>query len=395
MGTPGVDYPLAEGALHGMRVLDLTQVLSGPYCTMLLGDLGADVIKVEQPDVGDPHRRTFGDPNPGHDSPGFWAVNRNKRSVCLDLKSAEGVQTFLALAGDADVIVESWRPGVAARLGVDYETVRSVNPRIVYASISGFGQYGPYSQRPGYDLIAQAMTGIMSVSGDPATGPGKSAIPLGDLSAGLFAALGILAAYSSCQRTGQGQHVETSLFEACLALSVWESVDYFASGVAPRPVGIAHRASAPYQPLRTRNGHVVVAANNDTMWRALCRACGLPDLPQDPAFATNALRVANREQLAEVLESATRTADTEHWVEALLAAGVPVAPIRDYAYVLDEDPHVKARGMVEIVDHPVEGPVRVIAAPLKMSATPPQIRLAPPTLGEHTHAVLAEIQVRS
>lgn len=394
MGASGVGRS-ARGALHGMRVLDLTQVLAGPYCTMLLGDLGADVIKIEQPGGGDPNRYTFGDPHPGHDSPGFWAVNRNKRSICLDLKSAQGTENFFALAREADVVVESWRPGVAARLGVDYDSVRQINPRIVYASISGFGQDGPYSQRPGYDLIAQAMTGIMSVSGDGTNGPGKSAIPLGDLSAGIFAALGIVAAYSHCQRTGQGQRIETSLFDACLALSVWESVDYFSTGATPRPLGVAHRASAPYQPLRTSDGHVVVAANNDTMWRNLCRVVGLPDLAGHPDFASNALRVANRARLIEMLESATSTADTDRWITDLLAAGVPAAPIRDYAYVLEDDPHVKARGMVQVADHPIDGPVRVLGSPLKMTATPPELRLPPPALGEHTADILAELRVRS
>lgn len=399
MSPVGSPWATPTGALHGLRVLDLTQVLAGPFCTMILADLGADVIKIEQPGVGDANRRIFGDPKPGHDSPGFWAVNRNKRSVCLDLKSPHELSRFMDLVRDSDAVVESWRPGVAARLGVGYEDVRAVNRRIVYASISGFGQFGPYSARPGYDLLAQAMTGIMSVSGEPGTSaPGRSAVPIGDLGAGMFAAVGIVAAWSDSQRTGEGQWVETSVFDACLALSVWESVDYWATGRAPTPVGVAHRASAPYQPLRTRDGYVVVAANNEAMWRGLCDVLDRPDLATDEDFATNALRMANRGRLVEILESVTQTADTDRWLGALLAGGVPAGPIHDYKYVLDEDPHVRARGMVQFVDHPIEGPLPVLGSPLKMSKTPPDLRLPPPSLGEHNQAVLAdapEMRVRS
>jgi formyl-CoA transferase len=373
-----------------MRILDLTQVLAGPFCTMILADLGADVIKVEAPGVGDPNRRWFGDPAPGHDSPGFFAVNRNKRSVCLDLKTEPGVAALIELSREVDVVVEAWRPGVATRLGIGYERLAETNPALVYASISGFGQWGPYSERPGYDLIAQAMAGIMSVSGEPDAGPGRSALPIGDLGAGMFCAIGILAAYNHSQRTGQGQRIETSLFEVCVAMSVWESVEYWSTGQIPTPIGSAHRATAPYQPLRTRNGHIAVAANNERIWRDLCATLGTPELAEHEDYASNALRMKNRHQLIEVLETCTSHADTEHWLELLLSAGIPAAPLQNYQQVLDVDEHVRERGMVQVIDHPIDGPIKVLGSPLKMSATPPQIHRAPPMLGQHTAEILNE-----
>jgi crotonobetainyl-CoA:carnitine CoA-transferase CaiB-like acyl-CoA transferase/enoyl-CoA hydratase/carnithine racemase len=380
-----------EGALAGMTVLDLTQVMAGPFCTMILADLGADVVKVENPESGDQTRASFGQAGKGADSRAFLALNRNKRSITLDLKSDEGRATFHELVRSADVVVENWRPGVAAKLGVDHATLAPLNPGLIYASVSGFGQTGPYADRPGYDLIAQAMAGVMSVTGEPGDRPVKSGIPLGDLGAGLFTAVGILAAWASRQRTGEGQHVETSLFEAALAMSVWESTEFWATGEAPGPLGSAHRMSAPYQALATRDGYVTVGANNERLWQRLCRALEVEHLADDPRFATNADRMAHRAELVVELERRLTGEDTGVWVERLLAAGVPAGPIQDYRQVLEEDPHVKARGMVATVEHPVEGAVPVLGSPLHLSRTPAAVRRPPPLLGEHTDDVLAGI----
>jgi formyl-CoA transferase len=390
------DTPTLEprtSALQGIRVLDLTQVMSGPFCTMILADLGADVIKIENPDHGDQTRKSWGYSVIGEDSRAFLSLNRNKRSATIDLKSAEGVDAFLALARTADVVIENFRPGVADRLGVGYPEVRNVNPEIVYASISGFGQTGPYAEYPGYDLIAQAMTGIMSVTGEPGGPPMKSAIPVADLGSGLFCAVGILAALRARDITGEGQYLETSLFESALALSVWESTEFWSTGKSPEPLGSANRMSAPYQALATRDGYVTIGANNEKLWRKLCAVLRAPQLLDDPRFSDNNARMANRTALVDELEQIFRTRPTDEWVTALLAEGVPAGPIRDYGHVLADDPHVKARHMIEHFDHPVEGRTSVLASPLKLSGTPVAIKSPPPLLGQHTDEVFAELAV--
>lgn len=387
----GDDPDATAGALTGMRVLDLTQVMSGPFCTMLLADFGADVIKIENPDAGDQTRKSWGYAVQGEDSRAFLALNRNKRSVCLDLKSEQGREDFYELVRTADVVVENFRPGVTKKLHIDYEVLAEINPQLIYASISGFGQSGPYSSRPGYDLIAQAMSGVMSITGEPGGAPVKSGIPVADLGAGMFCAYGILAAYAGRARIGRGQYVETSLFEAALAMSVWESVEYWATGEAPKALGSANRMSAPYQALRTKDGYVTIGANNDGLWRRLCAALELDDLLNDERFANNNLRMAHRAELAAILEQKFVQRVTDDWVETLLGAGVPAGPIRDYHQVLDEDPHVKARGMIQEVLHPVEGRVKVLGSPIKMSGTPASVRFAAPLLGEHTTEVLGRV----
>ena len=386
--------PASGGALAGMVVLDLTQVMAGPYCTMVLADLGADVIKIENPDGGDQTRRSWGRSGKGEDSRAFMSLNRNKRSAVLDLKSPEGLAAFRELAAHADVVIENWRPGVAARLGVGYEDLAADNPGLIYASISGFGQSGPYADRPGYDLIAQAMAGVMSITGEPDGRPVKSGIPVADLGSGLFMAIGILAAWSAKQRTGLGQRVETSLFESALALAVWESTEYWDTGRVPAKLGSANRMSAPYQALATADGYVTVGANNDRLWRRLCACLGAEHLVEDERFATNTGRMANRAALVAELEERLAGRTTAEWVDALLAAGVPAGPIQDYGQVLSEDPHVAARGMVTSVDHPVEGPLPLLASPLRLSGTPPTVRRPPPLLGEHTDEVLQRTPVR-
>jgi formyl-CoA transferase len=357
---------------------------------MLLADLGADVIKIENPQTGDQTRRSWGYAVHGEDSRAFLALNRNKRSVCLDLKQSEDLASFRRLVESADVVVENFRPGVTKRLGVDYDTLAAINPRLIYASVSGFGQTGPYADRPGYDLIAQAMSGVMSITGTPGGTPVKCGLPVGDLGAGMFCALGIVAAVHARTTTGEGQYVETSLFEAALAMSVWESTEYWATGRVPQPLGSANRMSAPYQALRTKDGYLTLGANNERLWQRLCSALEVPELLTDPRFITNPDRMTNRDELAAALEDRLASAGTDEWVALLLDAGVPAGPIRDYQQVLDEDPHVRARGMVQEVDHPVEGRVRVLGSPVRMSGTPARIRRHPPLLGEHTDEVLGE-----
>jgi crotonobetainyl-CoA:carnitine CoA-transferase CaiB-like acyl-CoA transferase len=375
--------------LAGLRVLDLTQVMAGPFCCQVLGDLGADVIKVEPPGAGDQSRRSMGFRMKGEDTAAFLAVNRNKRSAALNLKDPAQRAAFVRLAGTADVLVENFRPGVTARLGIDYETLAALHPRLVYASISGFGQTGPYAQRPGFDLIAQGVAGLMSVTGEPGGEPVKCGVPVSDLAAGLFCAIGVLAALRAREATGRGQQVDTSLFEGALALSIWETAELWATGRVPEPLGSAHRLTAPYQALRTRDGHITVGGNNERLWERLCDAIGRADLLDDARFAGNDARMRNRGELAAELEAALEERDTGELVEALLAAGVPCGPIHDYADVV-ADRHTLARAMVVELEHPVEGTVRALGMPLKLSDTPGEIRRPAPLLGEHTEEVLRE-----
>jgi crotonobetainyl-CoA:carnitine CoA-transferase CaiB-like acyl-CoA transferase len=375
--------PRRVTALDGVRVIELCQVMAGPFCGQVLGDMGADVIKVEPPGTGDQTRVGMGE----H---AFRAVNRNKRSITLDLKAPEDVETFHRLIATADVLTENFRPGVSARLSADYETLRAINPRLIYASISGFGQTGPYAMRPGFDLIAQGAAGVMSVTGEPGGNPVKAGVPVSDLSAGLFCAIGILSALHSRAATGEGQRIDTSLWEGALALSIWETAELWKTGVAPQPLGSAHRLTAPYQALRTKDGHITVGGNNQKLWLRLCAVLGREDLPRDPRFATNADRMANRPELVTELEAAMTRETTEHWVDALLEAGVPAGPILDYAQVVD-DPHTHARDMVVEMEHPEAGTVRGLGIPMKLSATPGTIRRPAPLLGQHTDEILAEL----
>ena len=380
-------------ALEGVRVVDFSQVMAGPFCTMLLGDLGADVIKVEPP-AGDLSRSMGGERLRlrGNDHAPFLALNRNKRSIALDLSNTDDRAICLALLQTADVIVENFRPGVMRNLGIDYDAIAATNPRVVYASISGFGQSGPYADRPGFDLIAQAMTGLMSVTGEPAGAPVKCGPPVADLAAGLYAAHGILAALLARAESGRGQYLETSLFEAALGLSAWEACEYWATGVAPQPFGSAHRLSAPYQALRTQDGYLVVAALKVRQWQRLCEVIQRDDLLGDPRFESNAARLAHLPDLTEELERSLAAAPTAAWVERFLAAGVPAGPLLDYHQVF-ADPHTHARDMVEEIEHPVEGSVRTLGFAVKLHGTPATVRRPPPLLGEHAEEVMRELQL--
>jgi formyl-CoA transferase len=375
-----------KAALDGIHVLDQTQVMAGPFCSMLLADMGADVVKIEPP--GGEHTRREREMAAGV-SASFLAVNRNKRSIVLDLKHADGVAVLKRLVATADVLVENYRPGVARRLGVDWDTLAALNPRLIYCSISGFGQTGPYADRGGYDLIAQGMSGIMSATGRDGGAPVKVGVPITDLGAGLFAVVGILAALRARRVTGRGQRVDTSLFEAGVALSQWEATQYWYTGEIPRGLGTAHRLNAPYQAFRASDGHFTVGAANDNLWPRFAQLLDRPELVKDPRFDSVPRRLANRLELETLIEAVTVTQPRAHWLAKCEAAGIPAGPIYTVPEAL-ADPHAQARGMVQELAHPEVGRVKALGNPVKMSATPPRLRTAAPPLGADTDAVLRE-----
>ena len=391
-GTVGISAQNKNATLPlaGIRVLDVSQVMAGPFCCMLLGDMGADIIKIEPPQIGDSTRHSMGFRLKGEDSPGFLALNRNKRSIALDLKNAADRDVLYALVKTADVVVENARPGVADRLGMGYETLCAINPRLVYASISGFGHTGPWAQRPGFDLIAQAMSGVLSATGLSGHEPVKTGIPVGDLGAGLFATYGILSALLGREKSGQGQFIDASLLEAALGLSVWETTELWGTGKSPQPIGSANRMSAPYQAVEASDGYFVIGAANQKLWLTFLEVVGRPEFHSDPRFATNALRVVNRVELIEALKPTFAQRTVHEWVEALLAAGVPAGPIYNYEEALASD-HVAAREMVINVPHPVEGTFRALGFPVKMRGTPQQVRFPPPLLDEHGDEIRREL----
>jgi crotonobetainyl-CoA:carnitine CoA-transferase CaiB-like acyl-CoA transferase len=376
----------SPAALEGIRVLDVTQVMAGPFCAMMLADLGASVVKVEPP-AGDSTRQMPG--AAGTDSPAFNAVNRGKRSIVLNLKTAEGRDVFATLARSSDIVIENYRPGVMTSLGLDYAALSAVNPRLIYASISGYGQTGPQRGKGGFDLIAQGVAGIMSITGEPGGPPVKAGIPVTDLGAGLFALVGILAALEHRHRSGAGQLIDTSLVDAGVALSVWEATEYFAGIGVPAALGSAHRMNAPYQAIRCADGYITLGAANERLFRRLCEVLGHTEWNAEAAFADNASRVKNREALAARIESITVTRPRGHWLALLEANDIPCGPINDYAQVF-ADPQVLAREMVVETDHPALGHMRTLGSPVKMSATPPDVSRRAPQLGEHTDDVLAE-----
>ena len=376
------------GPLSGMVILDLTQILAGPMCTMVLADMGADVIKVEKPNGGDDNRR-MGPPFVKDWSAGFLAVNRNKRSLALDLRSEAGRGVFRRLAEGADAVVENFRPGVMERLGLGYEGLKAIKPSLVYCTISGFGSTGPARNRGGFDLVAQGVSGLMSITGHPNSPPAKVGVPVTDLTAGLFAANGIMAACIHALKTGQGQMVDTSLMEAGVAYTVWESSVYFAEGEIPGPLGSAHRVSAPYQALRTRDGYLNLGAATQPTWEQLCRAISREDLMEDDRFRAPWDRKAREEELAALLEETFSTQDTAHWLQLLENAGVVAGPIYNMEQVY-QDPQVLAREMLVDTHDPELGTIHNIGVPVKLSATPGSIRRRAPALGEHSAEVLLE-----
>jgi crotonobetainyl-CoA:carnitine CoA-transferase CaiB-like acyl-CoA transferase len=374
-------------SLAHLRVLDVTQVMAGPFSAMLLADLGADVIKVEPP-AGDSTRQMPGAVN--GDTPAFNAVNRGKRSIVIDLKHVRGREVFQRLAGAADILIENYRPGVMSDLGLGYDALAAVNPRLIYASISGYGQTGPARRKGGFDLIAQGVSGIMSVTGDPDGPPVKCGVPLTDLGAGLFAVVAILAAVEARHHTGAGQYIDTSLVDAGVALSVWEATEYFSGAGVPVALGSAHRMNAPYQAIRCADGFITLGGANDRIFARLCDVLEHREWLEMPQFSTNAARVRHREELASQIEAITVRQPRAHWLALFDVNDIPCGPINDYAQVF-ADPQVLAREMTIEIDHPTLGRIRTLGSPIKMSATPPDVRRRAPRLGEHTDEILRDL----
>jgi crotonobetainyl-CoA:carnitine CoA-transferase CaiB-like acyl-CoA transferase len=383
MGTPNLAGPLA-----GLRVLDLTRALSGPFATMVLGDLGADVIKVEDIWHGDDTRR-WGPPFQGDDAAYFLSVNRNKRGLSVNMKAPAGQEIVRRLAADSDILVENFRPGTAARLGVGYAELARGNPGLIYASISGYGQTGPSADLPGYDAVAQAVSGMMSVTGEPDGEPVRSGTSSADVGAGMWALIGILAALHARETSGQGQLVDVSLLDGQLAWLTYVAGKYFATGVTPGRHGSAHESLTPYQVFRTADAPLMIAVGSDGLWRRFTAATGLDELADDPRYATNPDRVGHRDTLIPLITEALAAKGCAEWTDLLNAAGVPAGPVNTVPAAL-EQPQVAAREMVVEIEHPVAGTVKMLGSPLKLSAQPASIRRPPPVLGEHTDEILAE-----
>lgn len=368
--------------LDGVKVLDFTAIMAGPYCTLMLADMGADVIKIEAFPEGDGSRRF--EPKVNGESYCFAALNRNKRSLGLDLKQAAGKAIFMRLAKDADIVIENYRPGVTKKLGIDYDAVKAVNPGVVYASISGFGQTGPYAHKGGFDIIAQGMSGIMRMTGEAGGRPVKVGIAMNDIAAGTTALYAILGAYIQRLRTGEGNYLETSLLEAGLAWTFWEFGAYFGGGELPLANGTRHRRSAPYQAYKTQDGYVTVGANNEKLWTHFCtQVIAKPQFIQDARFSTLKARMANVDTLQDEIEQVFLTQPTSHWVEKLDAAGVPGGPVYTYDQAL-ADPHVRARQMIVEVDHPKIGRMMNFGSPVKTRNEFTRIRTPAPWLGQHS-----------
>ncbi|HHH41027.1 MAG TPA: CoA transferase [Chloroflexi bacterium] len=378
--------PLETAALAGIRVLDLSRVLAGPFCTMLLADYGAEVIKVEAPGRGDDTRH-WGPPWAGGESAYFLAVNRNKRSLTLNLKHEEGRRILRELVARSDVLIENFKVGTTRRLGLDYESLRPLNPGLIYCSITGYGQTGPYRDRPGYDFVIQAEGGIMSITGPAEGEPHKVGVAIVDITAGLFAATAILAALHHRERTGEGQYIDVALLDAQVAWLANVAQNYLVSGETPRRYGNAHPNIVPYEVFPTADGYIAVGIGNDRQYRRFCQVAGRMDLWEDERFQTNPGRVEHREELVPRLQALFRTRPTAAWLELLHEAKIPAGPINDVAQVLN-DPHVLARGMVQTVDHPTAGTIRLVGPVAKLSATPAAIRRPPPLLGQHTEEIL-------
>lgn len=376
-------------ALAGLKVVDLSHIMAGPACTLMLADMGAEVIKVEKSAGGDDSRR-MAPPLIGDEAAAFLMMNRNKRGIALDLRTEGGKQVLRRLLAKADVVVENYRRGTLAKLGFDYESLRRDNPGLIYCAISGFGRSGPYADRGGFDLIAQAMSGIMSITGSsPEDPPVKCGPPLTDITAGLLATIGILAALRKREETGWGQMVETSLLEAGIIQTYWQSAMTFATGVAPGPLGSAHPLTAPYQAFPTSDGWIVVGGANQSNWLRLVEVLEAPEFAKDPRFLDNEQRMAHRKELEEELNRRFRTRSCSDWLACLEKAGLPAGPVYDIKQ-MHEDPQVLAREMVVEVEHTKLGPVKTLGLPIKFSDTPGGPRRGAPLLGEHTHEILRE-----
>jgi crotonobetainyl-CoA:carnitine CoA-transferase CaiB-like acyl-CoA transferase len=373
-------------SMKDIRVIDASQVLAGPFAAMMLGDLGCDVIKVE-PLEGDATRRSFGTNAPWGETPGFLNLNRNKRSIALDLKSERGQAIFHRLAAQCDVVIQNFRPGVAERLGIAYDYLRPLNDRLIFCSISAFGNSESHARRGGYDIMAQAMSGIMSVTGEAGGPPGRSGVPVADIGAGLFAAFGILGALITREQTGLGCRVETNLLDSALAYAVWESTQYWSSGLVPRALGSAHPMNAPYQAFRCKDGYITIGANNDRLWQRLCEALERPDWRTDARFDTPEHRVLHKEVLAQLIEASIADMTRSEVEELLGEFRVPAGAVRTYDEVLDSEEAVDG-GMVQQAEYSGY-PVRFLGSPLQVDGARIGSARRPPTLGEHTVEILS------
>jgi crotonobetainyl-CoA:carnitine CoA-transferase CaiB-like acyl-CoA transferase len=369
--------------LDGITVLDLTRVLSGPYCTMLLADMGARVIKIEQPGKGD-DTRAWGPPFLDGESAYFLSINRNKESVTLDFKHPDGRALLEQLIAKADVVVENFRPGTLTRLGLDYETLSKTYPRLIYCSISGFGHSGPRSKQPGYDAIMQAEGGLMSITGIADGPPVRLGVAIVDIVSGMFAAYGVAMALLARERSGRGQEVDLAMLDATVALLTYQAGNYFASGKVPARLGNRHPSIVPYETFTASDGEFVLAVGNDDQWR---RFCAVTELPDDERFATNRQRVSGYDALRPWVADRLREQPRQHWIETLTAAGVPCGSVRNFEELF-ADPQLAAREMIAMVEHATIGPLRALGVPVKLSETPGAVRTPPPTLGQHTDAVL-------
>ena len=377
-----------SGPLAGVKVLELAQIMAGPTCGMLLADLGADVIKVERVPGGD-DTRSYNRPSVNGESAAFMAMNRNKRGIALNLKLPEAREALKRMAARADVLTENYRKGALDKLGLGYEALHAANPALIYCSVSGYGRTGPYAEKGGFDLIAQGMSGLMAITGEPGGAPVKSGSPVCDINAGILAALGIVAAYVDRLKTGKGQLVDTSLYEAGIQQTYWHSAIYFATGAAPAPSGSAHILSAPYQAFHAADGWLTIGGANQANWERLARVLGAPEWIEDPRFRTNAERMKNLPALVELMNARLSKRKVRDWIAVLEAEGVPCGPINSIADMA-ADPQTAARDMVVELDHPVAGRTRALGLPIKLSASAGKVTRAAPTLGQHTREVLAE-----
>ncbi|MBX6320111.1 CaiB/BaiF CoA-transferase family protein [Pigmentiphaga sp.] len=385
--------------LAGIRVLDLTRVLAGPWCTQNLADLGAEVIKIERPGSGD-DTRSWGPPflkdaegRETSEAAYYLSVNRNKRSVALDISTPEGAALVRQLAAQCDILIENFKVGGLAKYGLDYASLKTVNPRLIYCSITGFGQFGPYAHRPGYDFMIQGLGGFMSITGErdglPGAGPQKAGVAVADILTGMYATVGILAALQERHRSGLGQHLDIALLDSVVAMLGNQALNYLTSGVAPRRAGNAHQNIVPYQVFAASDGHLIVAVGNDGQFRAYCGVIEAPHLADDPDYATNSNRVIHRDRLVPILAEIMAKKPRDYWLERLEAVGVPCGPINTIDQTFN-DPQVQARGLRLDLPHPLAGTVPSVASPLRLSETPVRYRNAPPLLGQDTEAVLRE-----
>ncbi len=377
-----------SGPLAGVRVLELAQIMAGPTCGLLLADLGADVIKVERLPGGD-DTRSYSRPSVNGESAAFMAMNRNKRGIALNLKIPAARDALKRMAAQADVVTENYRKGALDKLGLGYEALQALNPALIYCSISGYGRTGPYADKGGFDLIAQGTSGLMSITGEPGGAPVKSGSPVCDINAGILAALGIVSAYVHRLKTGAGQLVDTSLFEAGIHQTFWQSAIYFATGDVPGPSGSAHILSAPYQAFAASDGWLNIGGANQANWERLARVLGAPEWIDDARFRSNAERMRNLQALTDLMNARLKTKGVREWIAALEAEGVPCGPINTIADMAG-DPQTAARGMIVALQHPVAGKTRALGLPIKLSATPGGVARPAPTFGQHTREVLAE-----